>query len=75
MVLSHREYAGRGASVAVLRCRACGDSVRDAARVMPAAAQRHRSKRHRDLDAGPLENPVIDPAIAARLLRSTPDEG
>ncbi len=70
---SHREYAGRGTSAAVLRCTGCGDVVRDSAREAPQAAQRHRSKHHRDLDAGPLENPVIDPSIAARLLESTRD--
>jgi hypothetical protein len=72
---SHREYAGRGASAAVLRCAACGDVVRDTAREAPQAAQRHKSKHHRDLDEGPLENPVLDPAIAARLLETTPDSG
>jgi hypothetical protein len=70
---SHREYAGRGTSSAVLRCAACGEVVRDSAREAPQAAQRHKSKRHRDLDAGPLENPVLDPSIAARLLESTRD--
>jgi hypothetical protein len=73
MRFSHREYAGKGASAAVLRCTGCGDVVRDAAREAPQAAQRHRSKHHRDLDAGPLENPVLDPGIAARLLESTRD--
>jgi hypothetical protein len=70
---SHREYAGRGTSAAVLRCTGCGDVVRDSAREAPQAAQRHRSKHNRDLDAGPLENPVLDPSIAARLLESPRD--
>ncbi|MFZ0128765.1 MAG: hypothetical protein WB808_12485 [Candidatus Dormiibacterota bacterium] len=70
---SHREYAGRGTSAAVLRCAGCGDVIRDAARETSQAPQRHTSKRHRDLDAGPLENPVIDPALAARLLESDRD--
>jgi hypothetical protein len=70
---SHREYAGKGTSSAVLRCGTCGDVIRDAAREAPQAAQRHRSKHHRDLDAGPPANPVLDPAIAARLLESTRD--
>jgi uncharacterized protein with PIN domain len=70
---SHREYAGRGTSAAVLRCVACGEVVRDAAREAPQATQRHRSKHHRDLEAGPPENPVLDPTIAARLLDSTRD--
>jgi hypothetical protein len=73
MRFSHREYAGKGASAAVLRCSGCGDVVRDAARDAPQAVQRHRSKHHRDLDAGPLENPVLDPGIAARLLEPTRD--
>jgi uncharacterized protein with PIN domain len=70
---SHREYAGRGTSAAVLRCASCGEVVRDSAREAPQAAQRHKSKSHRDLDAGPLENPVLDPSIVARLLESTRD--
>ena len=70
---SHREYAGRGTSAAVLRCSGCGEVVRDAAREATQATQRHKSKHHRDLDAGPLENPVLDPSIAARLLESTRD--
>ncbi len=68
---SHREYAGKGTSAAVLRCAACGDVVRDAAREAVQATQRHTSKRHRDLEAGPPANPVLDPSIAARLLEST----
>jgi hypothetical protein len=71
---SHREYAGKGNSVAVRRCAGCGDVVRDAPRAAAQTAQRHTSKRHRELDAGPLENPVLDPAIAARLLESTRDQ-
>jgi uncharacterized protein with PIN domain len=70
---SHREYAGRGASSAVLRCSGCGDVIRDTARETTQAPQRHTSKRHRALDAGPLDNPVIDPDVAARLLESTHD--
>jgi hypothetical protein len=71
MRFSHREYAGRGTSSAVLRCTGCGDVIRDSAREAAPTKQRHTSKRHRDLDAGPLENPVIDPELAARLLEST----
>ena len=70
---SHREYAGRGTSAAVLRCTGCGEVTRDAAREAPQAAQRHRSKHHRDLEEGPPANPVIDPITAARLLESTRD--
>jgi len=73
LAFSHREYAGRGTSAAVLRCRACGDVVRDSAREAPQATQRHQSKHHRDLDAGPPANQVLDPIIAARLLESTRD--
>jgi uncharacterized protein with PIN domain len=75
MRFSHREYAGKGTSAAVLRCAACGDVIRDAARESAQAPQRHKSKHHRDLDAGPLENPVIDPALAARLLQAERDSG
>jgi uncharacterized protein with PIN domain len=70
---SHREYAGRGTSAAVLRCTGCGEVTRDAAREAPQAAQRHRSKHHRDLEEGPPANPVLDPITAARLLESTRD--
>jgi hypothetical protein len=72
---SHREYAGQGTSAAVLRCAACGDVIRDAARETVKTPQRHTSKRHRDLDQGPPANPVIDPELAARLLESTRDSG
>jgi uncharacterized protein with PIN domain len=72
---SHREYAGRGTSAAVLRCAACGDVIHDAARETVQAPQRHTSKRHRDLDEGPPPNPVIDPELAARLLESSGDPG
>jgi hypothetical protein len=70
---SHREYAGKGASAAVLRCTGCGDVIRDSARASVQAPQRHTSKRHRDLDAGPLENPVLDPELAAKLLQAGRD--
>lgn len=73
MRFSHREYAGKGTSAAVLRCGACGDVSRDTARETVQAPQRHTSKRHRDLEAGPPANPVLDPEIAARLLESTRD--
>jgi hypothetical protein len=75
MRFSHREYAGKGMTAAVLRCAGCGDVVRDAARAAAQQAQRHRSKHHRDLDEGSPANPVIDPEIAARLLDSTRDSG
>jgi hypothetical protein len=72
---SHREYAGKGMSAAVLRCAGCGDVIHDTARESAPVQQRHTSKRHRDLDAGPPPNPVLDPEIAARLLDSTRDSG
>lgn len=75
MRFSHREYARKGMSAAVLRCASCGDVIRDAAREGAQAVQRHTSKRHRDLDAGPPPNPVLDPEMAARLLESTRDSG
>jgi hypothetical protein len=49
--------------------------TRDAARATTQTPQRHTSKRHRDLEAGPLENPVLDPKLAARLLDSVRDSG
>jgi hypothetical protein len=49
--------------------------IRDAARETVQAPQRHKSKRHRDLDAGPPANPVIDPELAARLLEPSRDPG
>ncbi len=73
LTFSHREYAGKGASAAVLRCRMCGEVIRDAAREAQQPVQRHKSKHHRDLEAGPPANPVLDPSIAARLLESTSD--
>jgi uncharacterized protein with PIN domain len=72
---SHREYAGKGMSAAVLRCAGCGDVIHDTARESAPVQQRHTSKRHRDLDAGPPPNPVLDPEIAARLLDSTRGSG
>jgi uncharacterized protein with PIN domain len=72
---SHREYAGKGMSAAVLRCAGCGDVIHDTARESAPVTQRHTSKRHRDLDAGPPANPVLDPEIAARLLDSSRDSG
>jgi uncharacterized protein with PIN domain len=70
---SHREYAGKGTAAAVLRCAGCGDIVRDSARESVQAPQRHTSKRHRDLDAGPPANPVLDPELAAKLLQAGRD--
>ena len=69
MRTSHREYAGGGTSVSVLRCPSCGHTVAGAARSdadrRPAGG---RSRRHAPVDEGPPSNPVIDPALAARLL-------
>ena len=71
--MSHREYAGGGATVAVMRCRACGATVRGGARNdADAAAERARagrSRRHRPVDDGPPSNPVLDPEVARRLLQ------
>lgn len=67
---SHREYAGRGSSVTVLRCSSCGRTVTGAARsdATHDRAGSGRSRRHQPVDEGPPSNPVIDPEIARRLL-------
>lgn len=72
---SHREYAGRGASVTVLRCAACGRTVSSEARpdadrrTADGRAGNGRSRRHAPVDEGPPSNPVLDPGLAARLLK------
>lgn len=67
---SHREYAGAGSSTVVLRCGACGHTVRGAVRSDAERQERDRgrSKRHRPVDEGPPTNPVIDPELARRLV-------
>ena len=74
---SHREYAGGGASVSVMRCSACGYAVsgpaRQAADRVPA--NRGRSRRHQPVDDGPPSNPVIDPELARRLLDGLSEGG
>jgi hypothetical protein len=67
---SHREYAGAGTSAVVLRCSACGHTLRGAARSDAERQERSRgrSKRHRAVDDGPPTNPVIDSELARRLL-------
>jgi hypothetical protein len=59
----------------VLRCAACGHAVSgptraDADRVSGSGG---RSRRHRPVDEGPPPNPVIDPALARRLLEQLRD--
>jgi predicted Zn finger-like uncharacterized protein len=68
--VSHREYAGAGASAVVLRCAACGHTLIGPARGDGErdTANRGRSRRHRPVDEGPPTNPVIDPEVARRLL-------
>ena len=72
LVRSHREYAGRGASRDVLRCRECGATVTRAARVdadRPRDGGRGgRSRRHQPFDEGSPANPVLDAETARRLL-------
>jgi hypothetical protein len=69
---SHREYAGRGASVAVLRCAACGATARGGEH---ADRDRSMPPRRRPLpDAGQPDNYVLDSATADRLLRSLDQE-
>jgi predicted Zn finger-like uncharacterized protein len=68
--VSHRVYAGAGASTVVLRCAACGHSLQGTTR---SDADREpsnggRSRRHQPVDEGPPPNPVLDPDLARRLL-------
>ncbi|MDQ2960442.1 MAG: hypothetical protein M3R48_05255 [Candidatus Dormibacteraeota bacterium] len=70
LVRSHREYAGGGASVDVLRCGGCGRTVttgprQDSQRLRPTG----RSRRHQPVDEGPPPNPVLDADVARRLRR------
>ncbi len=72
---SHREYAGGGASVPVLRCSACGHIVSGAARndADRTPANGGRTRRHQPVDEGPPSNPVIDADLARRLLEDLRD--
>jgi hypothetical protein len=67
---SHREYAGAGRSVAVLRCGGCCGVIRGEARDdrgRPGPVPRHR----RELpEGGQPDNYVLDPTTADRLLRA-----
>jgi hypothetical protein len=70
---SHTEYLGRGETLAMLRCSACGAQFRGALRESAAAdaeARRPtRRGRERSLpDGGAPDNPVID-STTAELLR------
>lgn len=71
MRFSHRAYAGRGATAAVWRCSACGTLAQDTA-AAPVAQARSPRRQRQPIDEGPPPNPVIDPALAARLLGETP---
>jgi predicted Zn finger-like uncharacterized protein len=68
--VSHREYAGAGASTVILRCAACGHSLRGATRsdADRQPSNRGRSRRHQPVDQGPPPNPVLDADVARRLL-------
>ncbi len=68
--VSHREYAGAGASRTVLRCAACGhtESLAPRSDASRAATAHGRSRRHQPVDEGPPSNPVIDAELARRLL-------
>ena len=68
MRFSHREYASRGATASVWRCRACGMTARDEARVREDTPVARRASRRPPVDEGPPANPVIDPDVARRLL-------
>jgi hypothetical protein len=64
---SHRGYAGRGATVAVFRCTACGATSTAPLPADAAEARRPRTRKP-PVDEGPPANPVLDPEIARRLL-------
>jgi hypothetical protein len=63
---SHREYAARGATRVVWRCRACGAVAHDAPLSRQEAAPRPRSRKPLP-DEGPPPNPVLDEDAARRL--------
>ena len=67
---SHREYAGSGRSVAVLRCRICGGVVRGQAGTDRDRPGQTTGRRRPMPEGGQPDNFVLDPAIADRLLRS-----
>jgi hypothetical protein len=54
----------------VLRCAACGHSLRGATRSDADRQPRNRgrSRRHQPVDEGPPTNPVLDAEVARRLL-------
>jgi hypothetical protein len=67
---SHREYAGRGRSLPVLRCTRCGNVVRGDARP-DVEKSRPPSRRRRPLPAeGQPDNFVLDAQTGALLRRA-----
>jgi hypothetical protein len=68
--VSHREYAGGGASTVMLRCAACGHRLRGATRrdADRQPSNRGRSRSHQPVDEGAPPNPVLDADVARRLL-------
>jgi hypothetical protein len=61
--------------VPVLRCSACGHTVKGDARndAGRTPANGGRSRRHQPVDEGPPSNPVIDADLARRLLEDLRD--
>ena len=68
--LSHRQYRGRGESVAVYRCQSCGATMTRAASSQPKVVR----SRKPPVDEGPPQNFVIDPGVAAKLLQQLKEE-
>ena len=76
---SHTAYLGHGESAGVYTCQRCGRAYRGPLRVRSDPG---RGRRHQEMPAaargGPPQNPVLDPATAARLLAGlgpVPDGG
>lgn len=77
----HREYAGKGRSAAVLRCRDCGDVIRTEARsdeervaTKPARDRRARRGDRVPVDQPPPGNPLLDERTAEMLRQAFADD-
>lgn len=71
---SHREYAGRGVTMRVFRCTTCGSVQQRAAHPDSGQDTKPNNRKRQAIDEGPPTNPVIDAAIAARLLGDVSDD-